>query len=173
MKDVVKGIVDTAFSRIRHQPDRIDKVISFLSSGDVTGIVPGGVNEFRLGGINEVGEATMQPVLHMGPDTNAFITPTQIRRKGFLGRKATVIAIASPASPLQTPGMREPRRSFFLEPLPINKIDKDMVVIFDISTHVSAHQNIRSLASQAREQLYNQFPPEERAHVYSRNGSQS
>lgn len=173
MRNVLEGVVRIGVAKARRKPDEVDKVVNFLSTGDLSGIAPGSVNEFRLGGVLETGEETSQPVLQMGPDTNAFLTPTIVRRKGFFGRKATVVAIASPASPLQDPNIRKPRKSFFFEPEPENKVDRDMVVIVDISALVPAHQSIRAVAGQARMQLHNQFPFEERALVHRPNGNQS
>lgn len=158
MKDVLRKL-PLPLVKKHGRPDAVESVVNYLATGDISGIVPGGINEFKKGGVSEDGMITTQPLLSLGAESHAFLLPMRVRRKGFMRRNVIMTAIASPGSVLPSKETVNPRRSFFAEDQPgPNKVTTDLVVIVEFAANVYPHESLRSIASQAREQISLQLP---------------
>jgi len=157
-------ILQELYQKARRRPDNADAVMDFLTSGDISRVAPGGSNEFVLD--QRPGDEVLNPpILHVGGPSYALLTPTRLRRTGFLGRNLEVCAVATPATLRPREGAREATRSFFFVEQLRNRLVESFVV-FDVNARDLPHISLRKVATQAKEQIVNQFPLEERALGY-------
>lgn len=159
MKDVLTKLLPSSLVERYTRPDAVEKVVCYLSTGDTSVIVRGGINEFKKGGVSENGEITTQPLLSLGAEAHAFLSPMRVRRKGFMRRNVVMTAIASPGNVLPPTDSVRPRRSPFIEDQPgPNKVTTDLVVVVEFDARSHPHESLRRIASQAREQISVQLP---------------
>lgn len=174
MKDILRGIRVSALSRIKRCPDPIDQALTFFESGVTKDLNTAAVlGPVSLPKPKPLGEKP-QPVIRVAEGQFANLSPSvRQRRRGLLGREATVVLFANPApSPTQgepvsawtTPIMKQLSVKSYVMP--------DTIVLADLSNSVTPEENIRRIAASAGEQILVHFPTQS-VNAYRRDANGS
>lgn len=162
MKETLQGIGRTAFDRVRRKPDTVERVVSFLSYGNderIARIADSQILGPYVPGAQPELVRSNPPLLHIGGNETVSLDIIAIRRRGFLGWKASITALAYPVDRPESEGTVAVRESVYDREAQ-KRLTHDVEVFLGVANCMSPERNLQEIALDVRFQVNEAIEPE-------------